>query len=95
MVDAQKSPEEIARIEREKRARDACQEALDRVNRLYQSEADIDAAQEQAIGSILTRIENAKVSLAQLQDQNQELQAEAARQERLGSGLGHHAAHQY
>ena len=87
VVDAQKSPQEIARIEREKRARDACQEALDRVNRLYQSEADIDAAQEQAIGSILTRIENAKVSLAQLQDQKQELQAEAARQERSGQGL--------
>lgn len=87
VIDAQKSPEEVARLERENKARAACRQALDRVNRLYQSEADIDAAREHTIRSVQTRIENAKVNLAQLQDQKRALQAEAARQERAGIGL--------
>ena len=87
VVEAQKSPEEIARLERETQARNACQEALDRVNRLYQSELDVNAAREQTVGSILTRIENAKVNLAQVQSQKRELEAEAARQERSGNAL--------
>lgn len=87
VVEPQKSPEEIARLERETQARDACQDALDRVNRRYQSELDVSAARDQAVRSILTRIENAKVNLAQVQNQRRELEAEAARQERSGNAL--------
>jgi membrane-associated HD superfamily phosphohydrolase len=87
VVDPQKSPAEVARLERETQARNACQAALDRVNRQYQSELDVSAAEEHAITSLLTRIENAKVNLAQMQIQKRELAAEAARRERSGNVL--------
>jgi hypothetical protein len=87
VIEPQKSPEEVARMQREERARMACQSALDRVNRLYQSELDVNAAKEQTIRSLLTRIDNAKMNLARAQKQNRELEAEAARQERSGRTL--------
>ena len=87
VVEAQKSPEEVARLEREQQARNACNAALKRVNRLYQSEQDVGIAKEQALESLANRIENAKISLTQARNQKRELEAEAARRERAGNAL--------
>jgi hypothetical protein len=86
-VDPQKSPEEIARIERETKARNACKDALARVNSMYQSELDIEAAEEQTLESLDGRIANAQASLRQTLDQKRDFEATAAQLERSGKSL--------
>ena len=87
VVAPQLSDEEAQKQARQDQARAICQTALDRVNRMYQSDQDVHAARAQTLKSINTRIENAKVNLAHLQGQKRDLESEAARQERSGGGL--------
>lgn len=87
VVEAQKSPEEVARIDRETRARSACRNALARVNSLYQSEIDITLAEEQTLKSLLGRIENATENLRLVRNQKRNFEATAARRERAGESL--------
>lgn len=76
---------------RRKAARDAalaeCRAAVRRIRALYQSEAEIFAAETQALESIDTRIINARASITQLETQLAELELRAARVERSGQAL--------
>lgn len=77
---------------RRKAAQDAkmadCKAAVRRVRALYQSEAEIFAAETQALESIDTRIVNARANITQLETQLAELEQRAARIERSGQALG-------
>ncbi|MCR9277958.1 MAG: hypothetical protein NXH85_08270 [Pseudomonadaceae bacterium] len=86
-VAAQLSPEQarLKAIQDEKLAR--CEAAVDRVHTLYQSEAEIVAAEQQTIESIDVRIVNARANITQLQTQLTELEGQAARAERSGRPL--------
>ena len=87
VVEAQKSPEEIARLEQEAAARKACEDALDRVYAVYQSELDIENAEEQTLESLEQRIANAEFNLERAQSQKDGFEATAARLERAGKQL--------
>lgn len=87
VVEPQKSPEELARLHREKQARMACEDALERVNALYQSEADIAQAEEQAIRALDGRIVNTEANLAHVRNQKRDFETTAAQLERAGRSL--------
>ncbi|NIP14334.1 MAG: hypothetical protein GWM88_06240 [Pseudomonadales bacterium] len=87
VVEAQKSPEEIARLEREAAARKECEDALDRVYSVYQSEIDIENAEAQTLESLEQRIANAEFNLERAQRQKEGFEATAARLERSGKAL--------
>ncbi len=87
VVEAQKSPEEIARLEQEAAARKACEDALERVYSVYQSELDIENAEEQMLESLEQRIANAEFNLERAQSQKDGFEATAARLERSGKEL--------
>ncbi len=87
VVEAQKSPEEIARLEREAAARKACEDALDRVYSVYQSELDIEKAEQQTLESLEQRIANAEFNLERARSQKEGFEATAARLERAGEEL--------
>lgn len=86
-VDAQLSPEQarLKAIRDDRLAR--CEAAVDRIHTLYQSEAEIVAAEQQTIESIDVRIVNAMANVAQLQTQLDGLEQQAARAERSGRPL--------
>lgn len=86
-VEAQLSPEQarLKAIRDDRLAR--CEAAVDRIHTLYQSEAEIVAAEQQTIESIDVRIVNARANIAQLQTQLSELEQQAARAERSGRPL--------
>jgi hypothetical protein len=87
VVEAQKTPEEVARIARETKARNACEDALSRVNSLYQSELDISEAEKHTLSSLAVRIEYATDSLRRAKNTRRELEAAAAHREREGKSL--------
>jgi hypothetical protein len=87
VVEPQKTQAEVDRIKRETQARNACAEALARVQAMYQSEGDIDAAEQQTIRSLDGRIENATLNLRQVRDQKRDFEATAAHLERAGKPL--------
>lgn len=87
VVEPQKSKAEVERINRETKARDACKVALARVNSLYRSEVDIQAAEDQTIKSLEGRIANAQLNLRQVLDQQRDFEATAAQLERSGKSL--------
>lgn len=87
VVEAQKSPEEVARLEREAAARKACEDALDRVYSVYQSEHDIEQAEEKTMESLAQRIANAEFNLERARTQKEGFEATAARLERSGKVL--------
>ncbi|MCZ6710298.1 MAG: hypothetical protein O7B25_08045 [Gammaproteobacteria bacterium] len=87
VVEAQKSPEEIARIARETKKLNACQDALSRVNSLYQSELDISEAEKHTLNSLAVRIVYATDSLRRAKNTRRELEAAAAQREREGRSL--------
>jgi hypothetical protein len=87
VVERQKTQAEVDRINRETLARNACKTALDRVNSLYQSELDIQAAEDQAITALDGRIANAQLNLRQTLDQKRDYEATAAQLERSGNSL--------
>ena len=82
-VQAQLSPEEYAR----KRERERCQAALQRLDKLYQSEEDIKNAQSMALASIDNRIAHARANMAHLRTQRTEFESRAAELERGGRKL--------
>ena len=87
VVEAQKSPEEVARIARETKERNACEDALSRVNSLYQSELDISEAEKHTLSSLAVRIEYATDSLRRAKNTRRELETAAAQREREGKSL--------
>jgi hypothetical protein len=87
VVEAQKSPEEIARLEQEAAARKACEDALDRVYSVYQSELDIENAEAKTLEALEQRIANAEFNLERAQTQRDGFEATAARLERSGKAL--------
>lgn len=64
-----------------------CQQALTRVRNLFQSESDIDYAEEQALESIDTQIGNTKANLSHVRNQREELEAQAAQQDLSGQKI--------
>ncbi len=87
VVEPQKSQAEVDRINRETKARNACEAALARVNSMYRSELDIRAAEDQTIKSLDGRIANAQLNLRQALDQQRDFEATAAQLERSGESL--------
>ena len=82
-VEPQLSDAEYARkVEREQ-----CEAALARLDKLYQSEDDISAAQALALRSIDNRIAHSKANLAHLEAKQTEYEAQAAKLERAGAPL--------
>ena len=88
-VDPQLDPEELAIKHRLEREEAICIASKKRVRSLYESEADIKHAEEQALDSLGTRIANAQANLAQLRNQRRELEERAARIDRAGLSLTH------
>lgn len=87
IVEPQKTQAEVDRINRETQARNACRDALARVNSLYQSENDVAAAEAQAIRSLEGRIEDATANLRRALDRKRDYEAAAAQMERSGKSL--------
>lgn len=86
-VERQLTDEEYAnKLHREKIQKE-CSIALRRVQTMYQGQADIDAAEEQALISIDTRIANAKANLGHVQNQKSELETQAAQLDIQGKSL--------
>lgn len=86
-VAAQLTPKQ-AKLKAAREARYAqCRDSQRRVNSLYETNADIDHAEKQALASIETRIINAQASLTQMRNQERDLEDQAARLERSGYGV--------
>jgi hypothetical protein len=86
-VAPQLSEEQYQRKLAREAAQKECRDVLQRVQRAYQSPADIDAAEEQALESIDTRIANAQANLAHVRNQKTDLEGEAARMDLAGRTL--------
>lgn len=81
------SPEaqERKRIEQARIA--ACQDALRRVQALYQYESEIDHAKSKALDALAVAIDNERANLAHVRGQHADLLQQAARMERSGNSL--------
>ena len=75
-----------AQLAQEARERD-CRDAVRRVQSLYRSKADIDYAEEQALESIETQINNTKANLTHLTNQRRELEEQAAALDIAGKAI--------
>ncbi len=64
-----------------------CLQAIYRVQNLFQSQREIDYAEEQALGSIDTQISNTKANLSQLRTQRQALETQAAQMDLSGKEI--------
>lgn len=64
-----------------------CETAQRRVKTMYESDADIDAAEAQAMESVETRIINAQANLTHVRKQQGQFEEQAARMERNGQGI--------
>ena len=75
----------------EKRGREAalkkCRQAIDRVQNLFQSQSDIDYAEEQALTSIENQIVNTKANLTHVRNQREELEMQAAQMDLSGKPI--------
>ena len=75
----------------EKRGREAalkkCRQAIDRVQNLFQSQSDIDYAEEQALTSIENQIVNTKANLSHVRNQREELEMQAAQMDLSGKPI--------
>lgn len=83
----QLTPREAAAKAEWERRLNLCETAQRRVQTMYESLEDIDAAELQALESIDTRILNAQASLAHARNQRSEFEETAARMERNGGGV--------
>ncbi len=81
------SPEEQERKRIELARVQACEEALRRVQALYQYETEIDHAKEKALDALAVAIDNERANLAHVRGQHADLLQQAARMERSGSVL--------
>ncbi len=68
-------------------AHKACLQAIYRVQNLFQSQREIDYAEEQALGAIDTQISNTKANLSQLHTQRQALETQAAQMDLSGKTI--------
>ena len=68
-------------------AKSECLEELGRIKRLYQTQVDIDKAEEQALASIDTRISNARAQLKLISTQKKELETQAAQLDIAGKKI--------
>ncbi|NKC00414.1 MAG: hypothetical protein GKR90_18265 [Pseudomonadales bacterium] len=64
-----------------------CRQAIDRVQNLFQSQTDIDYAEEQALTSIDNQITNTKANLVHLRNQREELETQAAQLDLSGKAI--------
>ncbi|MEM1230301.1 MAG: hypothetical protein AAGI15_07185 [Pseudomonadota bacterium] len=86
-VAPQLTPEEAAiKAEHERRV-SVCEVALRRVRNMYESPADIDNAETKALQSLETRVVNAQANLTHIRNQRTNLEEQAARLERNGTGI--------
>ncbi len=81
------SPEAQERKRVEQAQLKACEDALRRVQALYQYESEIDHAKLKALDALAVAIDNERANLAHVRSQHAELLQQAARMERSGSSL--------
>lgn len=77
-------PEELAAKLRRDEAIRQCEDELERIYRLYSSEADIEHAQQDTLRSLDTRIGQLQANLRQAQREQERLRSQAADAERAG-----------
>lgn len=83
-VAPQLTGEELAEKLRRDAALKACREELERIYRLYGSEADIERALQTALSSLETRITQLQTNLRQAEREQERLRSQAADAERTG-----------
>ena len=86
-VAPQLSPAEAAAKAEFERRLALCARAQRRVQTMYETPTDIDAAEKQALESLETRIINAQANLTHVRNQLSQFEQQAARLERNGTGV--------
>ena len=75
-----------AKLQREKAQRE-CERAVIRARRLYQSQEDIDYAEQQAMQSLETRLTNTRANLAVVHNQRKDFESTAAQFDVAGKSI--------